>query len=138
MRDRYLIGYSSTSSLSGTLFLVRLQQGAQFDRGSLATFSFDGTPWGFPADVPWTKRVLGLPGDAIEVRSGTVVIAGRPVAKLHGTMMEESRLRSIRPGPIPLGFLFVAGDSPRSFDSRYREFGLVPATAVIGEATLLM
>jgi signal peptidase I len=37
---------------------------------------------------------------------------------------------------IPEGALFVLGDHPRSFDSRYEEFGLVPVDKIWGKAIL--
>lgn len=37
---------------------------------------------------------------------------------------------------IPKGYVFVAGDHPQSFDSRYEEFGLVPVEKIWGKAVL--
>lgn len=37
---------------------------------------------------------------------------------------------------IPPGYVFVAGDNPNSFDSRYEEFGLVPMEKIWGKAVL--
>ena len=37
-------------------------------------------------------------------------------------------------GIIPPGYVFVAGDNPNSFDSRYEEFGLVPMEKIWGKA----
>jgi conjugal transfer pilin signal peptidase TrbI len=38
---------------------------------------------------------------------------------------QHEPLHKIAPGPIPSGFVFVAGTHPRSFDSRYQEVGLI-------------
>lgn len=35
---------------------------------------------------------------------------------------------------VPEGYVFVAGDNPNSFDSRYEEFGLVPIEKIWGKA----
>lgn len=37
---------------------------------------------------------------------------------------------------IPPGYVFVAGNNPNSFDSRYEEFGLVPMEKIWGKAVL--
>ena len=39
-------------------------------------------------------------------------------------------------GIISPGYVFVAGDNPNSFDSRYEEFGLVPVEKIWGKAVL--
>lgn len=44
--------------------------------------------------------------------------------------------RVIPEGIIPSGYVFVAGDNPNSFDSRYEEFGLVPMEKIWGKAVL--
>lgn len=98
------------------------------------------------------KLVLGLPGDRIFRcgRNQLSVIShqngeeGRkksPVQTTH-TLPLLKRTRKGEPltplsvRTIPEGHIFVAGDHPRSFDSRYEEFGLVPIEKVWGKALL--
>jgi signal peptidase I len=38
---------------------------------------------------------------------------------------------------VPEGYVFVAGDNPNSFDSRYEEFGLVPREKIWGKAIVV-
>lgn len=89
-----------------------------------------------PPDVPdeiYVKRVIGLPGDTVEVRGGDVFINGQQ-------MQEPWALRPFPtatwgPATVGEGELFVMGDNrPGSRDSRY--FGMLPRDNVIGRAFL--
>jgi signal peptidase I len=46
------------------------------ERGDIIVFRYPGTP-----DEDWVKRVIGLPGDQIEVRDGNVILNGEPVRR---------------------------------------------------------
>ena len=45
------------------------------ERGDVVVFRYPG------ADEDWVKRVIGLPGDVVEVRGGQVILNGRPVER---------------------------------------------------------
>ncbi len=85
-------------------------------------------------DEDYIKRVIGLPGDTVEIRDQTVYINGEP--------LEEPYLQyHIRPGEpfqptvIEPDHLFVMGDNrPNSEDSRF--FGQLPEELVVGRAWL--
>ena len=46
------------------------------DRGDIVVFRYPG-----PRDEDYVKRVIGLPGDRIEVRDGVVILNGAPVER---------------------------------------------------------
>jgi len=46
------------------------------DRGDVVVFRYPG-----PQDEDYVKRVIGLPGDRIEVRDGIVILNGAPLAR---------------------------------------------------------
>ena len=46
------------------------------DRGDVVVFRHPG-----PGNEDWVKRVVGLPGDTIEVRAGQVILNGRPLPR---------------------------------------------------------
>jgi signal peptidase I len=85
---------------------------------------------------PYSKRVLGVPGDHIvRNQAGIMVIPQESNNLFLLTHTSKGKpLTPISPMTIPEGYLFVAGDNQKSFDSRYEEFGLVPNEKVWGKA----
>lgn len=81
------------------------------------------------------KRVIGLPGDAVEVQDGKVLVNG---TQLQETYVEE---RYIRPGEnisrltVPPDCYYVLGDH-RSVSSDSRGGWFVPRKNIIGKAVL--
>ncbi|ASI68682.1 conjugative transfer signal peptidase TraF [Diaphorobacter nitroreducens] len=104
-------------------------------RGEFIVFSFAGDGVrDYPglAGQPFFKIVRGMPGDTVTVQGREVRINGEPVgiAKTHA--FDRRSLDPIAAGVIPPGHLYVQGLSPDSFDSRYRQSGLVRVEQVIG------
>ena len=52
----------------------------------------------------------------------------------EGNPLTPLSVKNISGEIIPPGYVFVAGDNPNSFDSRYEEFGLVPMEKIWGKA----
>ena len=52
----------------------------------------------------------------------------------EGNLLTPLSVKNIPGEIIPTGYVFVAGDNPNSFDSRYEEFGLVPMEKIWGKA----
>lgn len=76
------------------------------------------------------KRVVGLPGETLEVKDGIININGSPVAESHTLNQDYA---SFGPIEIPPDSYFVMGDNrPASADSRY--WGFLPKKNVIGQA----
>lgn len=84
--------------------------------------------------VPYIKRVIGLPGETVEVRDGGDVY-------INGELLDESGYTVVKGGPegkwtVPEGMLMVMGDNrPNSHDSR--RWGFVPYQAIIGRAVFI-
>lgn len=84
------------------------------------------------AKDPLIKRVVGLPGETIELRSGTLYVNDEPHEEPY-LIERHSNGRSYGPQKIPEGHFFVMGDNrSNSFDSRF--FGPVPEEHLIGES----
>lgn len=87
---------------------------------------------------PYAKRVLGIPGDHIFHQESHITVI--PQESLNIPLLTQTSkgkpLTPLTEHTIPEGYLFVAGDNPQSFDSRYEEFGLVPQEKVYGKAIL--
>jgi len=81
----------------------------------------------------WVKRVIGLPGDSIELREGIVYLNGEPlkepyIAKPRSTF-GESFLSECQKVIVPENHIFVMGDNRKgSGDSR--EIGFIELSAV--------
>ncbi|MGE5557433.1 MAG: signal peptidase I [Bacillota bacterium] len=87
-----------------------------------------------PAEInqkyDFVKRVIGLPGETVELLPGKVLINGRPLNEPY--VAPDNQIRYLDPaarfnGPyrIPAGCYFLMGDNRKnSEDSRY--FGAIP------------
>lgn len=90
--------------------------------------------------VPFIKRVIGLPGDHVELRDGQVVVNGSVLDEPYVYAVGGVR-QSTDPtgGPsewvVPTGQLLVMGDH-RGASADSRVFGPVEITHVLGRAWL--
>ena len=101
-------------------------------RGDLVLFD---PPEAAGSSIPYMKRVLGLPGERVEVDAGRRVSVNGLVlgiAKRHA--LNGRALRAIEPGVIPPGHYYVHADHADSHDSRYEEIGLIPRERIRGRA----
>lgn len=97
-------------------------------RGDLVVFAFAGEAQNqYPGlrGQPFFKRIRGLPGDVVRVEDRQVSINGEDVGVAKTHAHDRRPLAPIAPMVIPAGHYYVQGTSPDSFDSRYRESGLV-------------
>jgi signal peptidase I len=85
-------------------------------------------------DKSLIKRIIGLPGEIIEVRGGDVFINDKPLKQTFGGDPEMTKAPSdMKALLIPRGTYFVMGDNRLiSFDSRL--FGPVPQKYIFGKA----
>ena len=80
------------------------------------------------------KRVIGLPGDRVEVRGGTVYINGERLKDPY-VNKQFPDTSSFGPRTVPENSYFMMGDNrANSQDSRF--FGPVPEDNLVGEAFL--
>lgn len=81
------------------------------------------------------KRVIGLPGDTIEIRDGTVHVNGEPL--VEGYLHPRTNMPDFGPEEVPAGQYFVMGDNRNSSqDSRF--FGPIDGDAVVGKAFVVL
>src|SRR3712207_6054438 len=86
---------------------------------------------------PLIKRVIGLPGETLELRDGKVYVDGDPLEEPY---LERDPCKpgypktcSFGPVTVPRNHYFMMGDNrTHSLDSRF--FGPVPEDDVVGEA----
>ena len=97
------------------------------DRGDVAVFWYPDDP-----EVSFIKRVIGLPGDVVEIRHGVVHVNGRALVEEY-VQPENADGRSFPPQRVREGHYFVLGDNRRgSNDSR--SWGFVPRRYIYGKA----
>lgn len=78
------------------------------------------------------KRLVGLPGEQLEVKNGVIVVNGQEIKESHPINQDYA---NFGPVTIPADSYFVMGDNrPASADSRY--WGFLPKANLIGPAFL--
>ena len=112
---------------------------AAYHRGEIVVFA--------PPDAvapaggePFIKRVIGVPGDRIELKAGRVYVNGAALDEPY--VFTDNGTSATEPGPsgettwlVPAGDLFVLGDHRnQSEDSRY--FGPIEISRVVGRGWL--
>ncbi|HPQ41075.1 MAG TPA: signal peptidase I [bacterium] len=104
-------------------------------RGDVVVFYYPSEPKDY-----YIKRVLGLPGEIIEVRRGSVYVNNRKIDDHFVPSYFRSR-ESVRKMRIPKGHYFVSGDHRnRSYDSRawageMDKTPFVPEKYIMGKAS---
>ncbi len=96
------------------------------ERGEIIVFDVSESV----SDIPLIKRLIGVPGDTIEVRGGAVYLNGQ---RLDEPYLSEMTRGQMSPRTVPEGHVFVLGDNRnRANDSR--RFGTVPYGDIVGRA----
>lgn len=106
-----------------------------YSRGDIVVFQPPGDTQ--RAQVPFIKRVIGVPGDTVEIQNGGVLVNGQPLDE-SGYVFDHqpTRRTSDRAKFVVQGDqLFVMGDH-RGNSTDSRAFGPISTTSVIGRAWL--
>ena len=108
-------------------------------RGDVVVFKYPEEPW-----RDFIKRVIGLPGETVEVRDRQVLVNGQPIDDPHAHWTAR-RDDDPEAGPlhdgwgpqvVPPGHILVLGDNrDNSRDSRF--WGFLPIDQVKGRALLV-
>ncbi len=113
-------------------------------RGDIIVFRYPLQP-----DTDFVKRVIGMPGDTVEIRDKKVSVNGKQLVEPY-VIHEDSTVYPLQPalpepyrsrdqfGPftVPAGQYFAMGDNrDRSSDSRY--WGTVPRGMIKGRAFMV-
>lgn len=116
----------------GDRILVQENPDYQPQRGDIVVFKpaeelqrLDPQPSEF-----YTKRVIGLPGETINISQGQVFINGQPLAEDY---LAETPTYDLPSKAIPIEHYFLLGDNRNnSFDSHL--WGVLPRQAIVGKA----
>jgi signal peptidase I len=97
------------------------------ERGDVVVFWYPREP-----SVSFIKRVVGLPGDTVELRRGMLHVNGREVSE--GYLVPQFRDREdFGPVEVKRGYYFVLGDH-RTSSNDSRSWGEVPEKYIYGKA----
>ena len=103
-------------------------------RGELVVFHASGhlggeiTPDPHSRQLGIVKRVIGIPGDHVELRGGRVYV--------NGVEADDIVTQSFSPVDLGKDEYFLLGDN-RSFSQDSRDFGPVPRSAIFGRVFLI-
>ena len=144
--------YISGPSMETTLFqdnrvLVSKMSYRFFDisRGDVVVFDRVTTDGGTVQHDDLIKRVIGLPGEKIEIKSCSVFINDQLLPEPYldafdlgqSALEDRCRLPNMAPQVVPNGDVFVMGDNrSQSYDSRM--FGPIDETLIVGRAFVVV
>lgn len=95
------------------------------ERGDVIVFEAPTQP-----GKDFVKRVIGLPGETVEIKQGQVFINGQPLVEPYGARKDHF---SMGPRTIPEGEYFVMGDN-RGNSNDSRNWGTLSFDKVVGRA----
>lgn len=99
------------------------------ERGDVVVFHYPRDP-----EVSFIKRIVGLPGDLVEIRRGVVYVNGQALDEpyLAAALRDDD---SHPPREVEQGYYYVLGDH-RTSSNDSRNWGFVPERYVYGKAFL--
>lgn len=104
------------------------------ERGDVVVFNYP-----FDPNTQFVKRVIGLPGDMLQIRDKTVYVNGKELIEPYAHFIDFSSSyirQGFGPFTVPENNYFVMGDNrDNSNDSRF--WGPVPANLIRGSAFLV-
>ncbi|HEY9084666.1 MAG TPA: signal peptidase I [Candidatus Tyrphobacter sp.] len=98
-------------------------------RGDIVAFRHGDSESGSSSSV-YIKRIIGIPGNRIEIRRGIVFVNGRRIREPYVRFRDR---RSFPATLVPPNSVYVLGDN-RADSEDSRVFGCVPESALIGKA----
>ncbi len=94
-------------------------------------------PYRYSEDTYYIKRIIGLPGETVQIKEGYVYINGKKLGESYGREIIEADKYGMAEEPIELGEneYFVLGDNRNeSADSRVPNVGILHRDELIGRA----
>jgi len=129
----YVIGFAAvkdnamlpTLSRHSQVFVAKFLRTANtLERGDIIAFR--------AAKNSYVKRLIGLPGDQIELRNGFVYINGQPLYEPYAQTPVSQKIEALT---VPPDTFFVLNDN-RSEQDDSRIFGCIPIEDIMGKAVV--
>jgi signal peptidase I len=97
------------------------------ERGDIVVFHFPHDP-----SRDYIKRIIGLPGETVEIREGQVYINGKLLGESYSVNPGSYSSKAVE---VPEGSLFVLGDN-RNNSSDSHTWGTLPQGQIVGKSWL--
>jgi len=119
--------------LRAIFFPLTLVQFSVPNRNDIVVFTREDEP-----NTNIIKRVIGLPGETIEIKGQEVLINGKVIEEPKNVKWLEGGLVSFGPVKIPEGHVFMMGDNrDHSKDSRFWDNPFLDVRRIKGRAQLV-
>ncbi|MGI9036063.1 MAG: signal peptidase I [Pyrinomonadaceae bacterium] len=131
--------------VEGTSMLPNLRDGERLIVDKLVYYKWQNSSWGhlergdivvfwYPndPDKSYVKRIIGLPGETVEMRNGVVYINGAEMRENYLDAEHNQNKENFRPHKVSEHYYFVMGDN-RDNSSDSRIWGLVPEKYIYGK-----
>jgi signal peptidase I len=101
-------------------------------RGDVIVFKYPNSP-----EVAYVKRLIGMPGDKVEMIGRTIYINGQALKETYTQYIDPGSINDhFGPIEVPPNRYFAMGDNrDNSQDSRY--WGFVPRDYILGKALVI-
>lgn len=136
----FFIAFVPSASMSPTiqendrLVVLRVHSFSELKRGDILLFEFEknGTKTIF------VKRLIGLPGDVVEIKNGAVFMNGTKLKEDY--VVANSGEDYFKGGiKVPEGcYLFLGDNRANSYDSRFWEDPFIKREKIIGKAVFII
>lgn len=140
--DRVLVNkvvYQFREPKRGEVIVFENPNATEPPRGPVSAFVHwvtEGLGFSSNPEKDFIKRVIGLPGDVIEVNRGKVFIDGERIQEPY--LHPQRDTSDYGPFKVPLGTYFMMGDNrANSQDSRY-SLGPIPKDKIVGRAFIIL
>ena len=110
-----------------------LVKGSEYKKGDYVTVERH-QPLYLQDEFRLTKKVAGMPGDRIVIINQELFVEKEFIGELHPKNSQGKKLTPLQIPVIPQGYIFLKGEHPDSYDSRYAEFGLVKTEHIVGRS----
>lgn len=107
-----------------------------YEKGDPERFDLVGFYYKYDIHTMYIKRVIGLPGETVEIKNNTIYIDSEELKEYYGIYGEgQKRMEDYGPYTLKSDEYFVLGDNrDHSVDSRSGDVGPVERSMFIGKA----
>jgi len=132
----YKLGYYFSAPKRGDIVVLKYQEGIEDFLPFIKEIPFLKNTIHAPREIDYIKRVIGIPGDIIDIKDGFVYLNGEKLDEPYKKGVTNRRKGGMDfPQRVPQNKVFVLGDNREvSSDSRQSNLGFVDYSRIKGKA----